>query len=98
MIAWGRLNREPTSTLPKVEIGDLPPLTLNDWRARDLAPPEFIMGYWLTTTTRALLSAATGLGKTNFGLALGMRIAARQDFLHWRAHRAARVLYLDGEM
>ncbi len=101
MIAWGRtskLNREPNGTPPKVEIGDLPPLTLNDWRARDLAPPEFIMGYWLTTTTRALLSAATGLGKTNFGLALGMRIAAGQDFLHWRAHRPARVLYLDGEM
>jgi hypothetical protein len=83
---------------PKVEITTLPPLTLDDWRDRDLPPPDFIMGWWLTTTTRVLLTAATGLGKTNFGLALGMRCAAMQDFLHWRAHRKTRVLYIDGEM
>jgi hypothetical protein len=83
---------------PKVEIATLPPLTLADWRDRDLPEPDFIMGHWLTTTSRVLLTAATGLGKTNFGLALGMRIAAGADFLHWRAHRPARVLYIDGEM
>jgi hypothetical protein len=83
---------------PKVEIATLPPLTLNDWRSRDLPEPDFIMGHWLTTTSRVLLTAATGIGKTNFGLALGMRIAAREDFLHWRAHRPCRVLYIDGEM
>jgi hypothetical protein len=83
---------------PKIEIITLPPLTLDDWRNRDLPDPDFIMGHWLTTTSRVLLTAATGLGKTNFGLALGMRIAADADFLHWRAHRAARVLYIDGEM
>jgi hypothetical protein len=83
---------------PKIEITTLPPLTLNEWRNRDLPEPDFIMGHWLTTTSRVLLSAATGLGKTNFGLALGMRAAAAMDFLHWRARRAARVLYIDGEM
>jgi hypothetical protein len=83
---------------PKVEIAVLPPLTLNEWRDRDLPEPDLIMGHWLTTTSRGLLTAATGLGKTNFGLALGMRVAAGEDFLHWRAHRSARVLYLDGEM
>ena len=83
---------------PKIEITTLPPLTLDDWRNRDLPDPDFIMGHWLTTTSRVLLTAATGLGKTNFGLALGMRIAADADFLHWRAHRPARVLYIDGEM
>ena len=85
MIAWGRtsrLNSEPTGTLPKVEIATLPPLTLNEWRSRDLPEPDFIMGHWLTTTSRALLTAATGLGKTNFGLALGMRASAGEDFLH----------------
>jgi hypothetical protein len=86
------------ATPPKIEITSLPPLTLNEWRDRDLEPPDFIMGQWLTTTSRVLLTAATGLGKTNFGLALGMRIAAGEDFLHWRAHRPCRVLYIDGEM
>jgi hypothetical protein len=85
-------------TPPKIEIATLPPLTLDEWRNRDLPDPDFIMGHWLTTTSRVLLTAATGLGKTNFGLALGMRIAAGEDFLHWRAHRPARVLYIDGEM
>jgi AAA domain len=83
---------------PKVEIATLPPLTLNEWRSRDLPEPDFIMGHWLTTTSRVLLTAATGLGKTNFGLALGLRASAGEDFLHWRAHRPARVLYIDGEM
>ena len=83
---------------PKIEIATLPPLTLNDWRNRDLPEPDFIMGNWLTSTSRVLLTAATGLGKTNFGLALGMRISAGVDFLHWRARRPARVLYIDGEM
>jgi hypothetical protein len=83
---------------PKVEIAVLPPLTLSEWRDRDLPKPDFLLGEWLSTTSRVLISAATGLGKTNFGLALGIRIAADKDFLHWRARRKARVLYIDGEM
>src|SRR5262249_40440347 len=58
----------------------------------------FIMGHWLTTTSRVLLTAATGLGKTNFGLALALRCAAGKGFLHWIARRPLRVLYIDGEM
>src|SRR5258708_29575308 len=27
-----------------------------------------------------------------------MRVSAGEDFLHWRAHRPSRVLYIDGEM
>jgi hypothetical protein len=88
----------PSAARPKIEIATLPPLTLDEWRSRDLPEPDLLMGHWLTTTTRALLTAATGLGKTNYGLALGMRCAACKDFLHWRAHRPARVLYIDGEM
>jgi AAA domain len=83
---------------PKQSTGPLPPLTIEDWLARDLPEPDFIMGDWLTTTTRGLLVAPTGLGKTNFAMALGMHIAAGTDFLHWRARRPSRVLYIDGEM
>lgn len=83
---------------PKIEITTLPPLTLGEWRDRDLPEPDFIMGHWLTTTSRVLLTAATGLGKTNFGLALGIRVAAGLDFMHWQARRPVRVLYIDGEM
>ncbi|MEH2468838.1 hypothetical protein V1281_001906 [Nitrobacteraceae bacterium AZCC 2161] len=76
----------------------LPPLTLAEWRDRDLPEPDFIMGNWLTTTSRVLLTAATGLGKSNLGIALGMRVAAGEGFLHWHPRRPARVLYIDGEM
>ncbi|MBR1250005.1 AAA family ATPase [Bradyrhizobium sp. AUGA SZCCT0169] len=76
----------------------LPPLTISEWSERDLPEPDFLMGDWLTTTSRVLLTAATGLGKSNLGIALGMRVAAGGGFLHWKGRRPARVLYIDGEM
>jgi hypothetical protein len=92
------LEGEQRQDMPKIEIATLPPLTVAQWRKRILPALILLMGAWLTTTTRALITAATGLGKTNFGLALAMHAAAGLDFLHWKAHRAVRVLYIDGEM
>jgi hypothetical protein len=74
------------------------PLTVDEWLTRDLPAPSFVMGNWLTTTSRTILNAPTGLGKTNFSLALGGAMSAGKDFLHWRAPRASRVLFVDGEM
>jgi hypothetical protein len=79
---------------------DVPPkliLALGDWLERDLPPPDCICGNWLTTTSRVLMVAPTGLGKTMLGIGIGMAIAASRDFLHWRGIRPARVLYIDGE-
>jgi AAA domain len=45
-----------------------------------------------------LLSASTGIGKTNAAIALGMRVSHGVGFLHWQQRRPARVLYVDGEM
>src|SRR6476661_5330484 len=58
----------------------------------------FLLGELLSTTTRAVIVGPTGLGKTMFGLAVALAIAGGKDFLHWRAGRAGRVLYIDGEM
>jgi hypothetical protein len=49
-----------------------PPLTIEEWLVRDLPPPDFVMGSWLSTTTRELLVGPTGLGKTNLALALAL--------------------------
>src|SRR5438067_12077419 len=74
------------------------PVTGQEWLNRELPPPDRLMGEWMTTTCRILLNADTGLGKTNLCMAIAGAMAAAQDFLHWRARRQARVLYLDGEM
>lgn len=71
---------------------------LEDWLARELPNPDFISGKWLTTTSRVLLDAETGIGKSMLGIALALAIAAGKPFLHWRGARPARVLYIDGEM
>jgi hypothetical protein len=57
-----------------------------------------VFGEVLTTTTRGLLSANTGLGKTMFSMDAFLHSAAGKDFLHWRCPRPCRVLYIDGEM
>ena len=80
---------------------DIPPnlvLTLDQWAARDLPQPDYLLGEMFSTTTRMLLAADTGIGKTRFGLAVGMRMALGSTFLHWAGRRPARVLYIDGEM
>jgi hypothetical protein len=73
-------------------------LTAQEWLDRTLPPSEPLVGSWFTTTSRVQLSADTGLGKTNFCLALAAHMAAGIDFLHWPIIRPARVLYVDGEM
>src|SRR5262249_49122836 len=72
--------------------------TIKEWLNRAIAPADCLMGDWLSTTTRAMLSAKTGIGKTNFLMALGIHAAAGKNFLHWKAVRPARVLFIDGEM
>jgi hypothetical protein len=73
-------------------------LAVEHWLERDIKPMDWLLSEVMATTTRSLVYAPTGLGKTNIGLALSAHLAAGKDFLHWRTHRACRVLYLDGEM
>jgi hypothetical protein len=73
-------------------------LSLKDWAARDLPEPQFISGSWLTTTSRVLVVAPTGLGKSMLLMALGMAVSAGKPFLHWAERQPVRVLYIDGEM
>jgi len=73
-------------------------LSAENWVKRDIASPDRLLGDLVTTTTRMFLVGRTGLGKTLVGYALACGIATGQGFLHWRATRAGRVLYIDGEM
>lgn len=92
-------NEPPPDSEPKAKFNlDGIPLHIDDWLKRDLPRPDKLIGEWLTSTSRAILNAETGLGKTNFGMALGGHGSAGVDFLHWRVERPIRVLYVDGEM
>lgn len=73
-------------------------LSASYWLKRKIESPDQLLGELLTTTTRMIIGGATGLGKTHLGFALAAGIASGEGFLHWKAHKAARVLYLDGEM
>jgi RecA-family ATPase len=77
---------------PKLDI------SLAAWVKRDLPEPDWLLGQWLSTTSRVMIVGPTGLGKTIFGIAVAMAIAADNGFLHWRGGRKGRVLYVDGEM
>jgi hypothetical protein len=74
-----------------------PPLALADWLKRKLPSADLLLP-WLSTTSRVLFPAPTGIGKTMFGIGLGMRCAAGSGFLHWPSIRPARTLLIDGEM
>jgi hypothetical protein len=79
---------KPTCSVPNLET----------WAAREITPDDLLLGDFISTTSRILITGPTGLGKTMLGIAMAFAIAAGVAFLHWRAGRPARVLYVDGEM
>ena len=88
----------PNGPEPSVDEITPPPLTLAEWLDRDLPEPDRVLGDLLSTTSRVLIVGPTGLGKTMFGIATAMAMAEGQAFLHWKAGRKCRVLYVDGEI
>ncbi len=84
---------------PKRNGAAAPAVKLADWLERDIAEADYLLGEWLSTTSRVLLVGTTGIGKTMFAIAVAFAIAGNKNFLHWtRPGRPCRVLYIDGEM
>lgn len=86
---------EGTPIIPAPQL-----LTVLDWMYAKIQPADHLMGEVFSTTSRALISAPTGLGKTNFCMQLALAMAEGSNFLHWQAKRdgPAKVLYVDSEM
>jgi RecA-family ATPase len=93
----GKSDEQIPNWTPQSEPAPAPPLALANWLTRDLPPSDLLLP-WLSTTSRVLIAAFTGIGKTMFGIGLGMAAADGSGFLHWRGVRPARVLFIDGEM
>jgi hypothetical protein len=72
--------------------------TLAEWLERDLPKPDYLLGHLLSTTSRVLLFADTGIGKTMCAIAIGMAAGHGTGFLRWQGVRPAKVLFIDGEM
>lgn len=78
---------------------DLSILSISSWLTRDIPSPDFLLGELLSTSCRVEIIGPTGIGKTNFLLAVAIFVADGHDFLHWRGSgKPRRVLYIDGEM
>jgi hypothetical protein len=73
--------------------------TAEAWLARDdLAEREQLIGP-ISKTSRVMLVAPTGVGKTHVAMAIGCSIASGKAWLpHWNVPSPERVLYIDGEM
>ena len=68
------------------------------WENATFPTVEPVLGGIISMTSRVMLVAPTGLGKTHFAMAMAGSVAAGKDFLHWSVPAARPVLYLDGEM
>jgi DnaB helicase-like protein/AAA domain-containing protein len=87
------------ATVDRLELLDIGTLTVGAWLKRDIPAPDFLLADVLSSTSRALLAAPTGLGKTMIALAIATAIANGPGrFLHWEIPSQRRVLYIDGEM
>jgi hypothetical protein len=93
----GKGHEKPPEEADKPDLSKLC-LTPAQWARREIEPEDFLLGAPFSTTSRGMFSAETGKGKTM--ICIGIAFAARlgRAFLHWKAGRPCRVLYIDGEM
>lgn len=66
--------------------------------ALNLPLRDYILEPVLSSQGLLMLAAARGIGKTHTALHMGGAAASAGTFLKWKANKARRVLYIDGEM
>lgn len=71
---------------------------LNDFLGSDIPTRGWILDPIIPEKGLAMIYAPRGVGKTHVGLGIAVACASGSDFLRWRAPKACRVLYIDGEM
>jgi hypothetical protein len=73
-------------------------ISLSDFLTMKIAPQEAILEPWLNSKSLNMLHAKRGVGKTYVGLSIAYAVATGTNYLKWKAPKARKVVYLDGEM
>ena len=73
-------------------------ITAGDLCQKDHQPLAEILAPWLTEANFMMIHAWRGVGKTFFALSVAQAVASGSVFLKWKAPRARKVIYFDGEM
>jgi len=81
-----------------IELEPIPAQSVNDIIAEDVAPEESLLGDIFIFPSLNMISAGTGVGKSHVIKGFCRAIATGTMFLDYKAPKARRVLYIDGEM
>jgi hypothetical protein len=87
----------PDSIITKDGVDPLS-CTVDFWLSRELSQSEPLMRPWLYPGERYLIWGERGCGKSAVKIALAFALATGRALGTWASTRAARVVYLDGEM
>lgn len=104
-LAEGRATERATSIVERAQNADeefpkprLRADTVSDFLKIVIPPREMILAPFLPTQGLVELYAKTGIGKTHLALGIAYAVATGGTFLKWKALKARKVLFIDGEM
>lgn len=73
-------------------------ISAQEFLERDIPPREMLLSPILPAQGLVMLHAARGRGKTHIALGIAVAVASGKDFLRWKAAKARKVLFIDGEL
>jgi len=73
-------------------------ISVEEFLQKEFPPREQLLAPWLPAQGIVMVYAARGVGKTHFALSAAYAVAIGGHFLGWKAPKARRVLFVDGEM
>jgi putative DNA primase/helicase len=73
-------------------------LSMEDVINLEVPPRQYLLEPWLETGSTAMIFGRRGSFKTRFAMSVGYAIATSRELLGWKVHKAAGVLYIDGEL
>src|SRR4051794_7213793 len=97
-VAPGKANGQGAHTDPANDAIRLTTIPLQEFVRLNLPRREHVLSPILPARGLAMAYAGRGVGKTRLGMGMAYAVACGGEFLRWKAEKARRVLYVDGEM